>query len=105
MVDLFKNQKWTDLGLTYLEALHAVQTGVKYEIAISDFPSRDDTTPHSPKHLRTGVNMAMVEISALVWLLIEKGIITESEYLEALRLATNQEVATYEARNPKFKFR
>ena len=61
----------------YKAAAHAMQTGVAFTM---------DSNPSetSPKHLRVGVNSAMVEHGALAHLLMQKGIITEVEYLESL---------------------
>ena len=61
----------------YQAAAHAMQTGVAFTM---DF----DPSPTTPKHLRVGVNSAMVEHGALAALLMQKGIITEVEYLESL---------------------
>lgn len=91
-----------DLGLSYEEALHGVQTGVLYEIETDARGGAGGTTP---KHLRLGVNSAMVETSVIVALLIEKGVITEEEFREALRLGMNQELMRYEALHPGMKFR
>jgi len=52
----------------------------------------------SPKHLRVGVNSAMVEHTALVKLLVEKGILTEEEYITSQADAMEAEVALYEER-------
>lgn len=90
---------WKDSGLSYLDALHGMQSGVAHEMGSGECK---DT---QPKQLRVGVNSAMVEHSALVLLLIKKGVITEAEYLEELRLAMNNELALYEARHPRVKFR
>jgi hypothetical protein len=49
-----------------------------------------------PKHLRVGVNSAMVETSALVALLIAKGIITEGEWLRAIADGMETERKSYE---------
>ncbi len=61
----------------YLAAAHAMQSGVAGKMAI-------DPSETTPKHLRTGVNSAMVEHSALVKLLVAKGVITWPEYFTAL---------------------
>jgi hypothetical protein len=61
----------------YLAALHAMQSGVAME-------ENYDPGPTSPKHLRVGVNSAMVEHGALIGLLMVKGVITAEEYYEAL---------------------
>lgn len=51
-----------------------------------------------PKHLRVGVNAAMVDHGALVKLLVAKGIITDAEYFEALAEAMEAEQRDYEER-------
>lgn len=73
----------------YVKAAHAMQSGVAAKMALN--PS--ETTP---KHLRTGVNSAMVEHSALAKLLEDKGIITADEYVAALATAMEAEVKLYE---------
>jgi hypothetical protein len=72
---------------------HAVQTGVMYEIEKT--PANSAT---SPKHLRTGVNMAMCENAALVELLIDKGIFTLEEILQYNCNKVQEEVENYERR-------
>lgn len=81
--------KWKDLGLSYEAALHGMQSAVAYEM-------NKRSAPTDPKHLRVGVNAAMSDHAALAFLLIEKGVITEDEYLEALRQSMNNEVHRYE---------
>lgn len=61
----------------WMAAAHAVQTGVAAELA-------KDPASGSPKHLRTGVNLVMADHGSLARLLIEKGLITEAEYLKAI---------------------
>ncbi len=91
--------KWTDLGLSYEAAAHRMQTDVALKI---NNPAMNDT---QPKHLRVGINSAMVRHAALAWLLIKKGIITEDEYREEVRLAMNHELSTYEADHPGMTLR
>jgi|SRR6185437_1930624 len=79
-------------NLSYEDALHAMQTGVAVEI------NQNLTTAHSAKHLRVGVNSALVQDAALFRLLVKKGIITYNEYLEEIRLEMNREVDRYEDR-------
>lgn len=73
----------------YCRAAHAMQSGVKFsaELGIS--------IDMTPKHLRTGVNSALVSNDALVTLLVEKGIITREEYSVALADAMEREVDRY----------
>lgn len=62
----------------YLAACHAIQTGVAFEHSRG---SEDGT----PKHLRTGVNIAMCDHAALVKLLIAKGLFTDEAEEEVKR--------------------
>jgi len=82
--------KMTDLGLSYEAAAHGVQSAVAQEM--------NDPGSHStkPKHLRVGVDMSKADHAALAHLLIEKGVFTEAEYLEAMRLGANTELAMHE---------
>ena len=75
----------------YAAAAHAMQTGVKME---TELGSRHT----EPKHLRVGVNSALVDSSALAELLIAKGVITDDEYLEAIAAGMEREAAAYQAR-------
>lgn len=73
----------------YFAAAHAIQTGVMYD---QQYGSEDG----SPKHLRTGINLTKVEISALVTILIRLGLLTELEWSKELALQAEQEVKRYE---------
>ena len=75
-------------------AQHAMQSGVAYEMELSN---RHQAT--EPKHLRVGINNALVEVSALAKLFIDKGLISELEYLGALANAYEEEQHRYEKRN------
>lgn len=75
----------------YLAAAHGMQTGVMYEL-------EKDPSSGSPKHLRVGINSAMVEFSALTKLLIDKGIITEAEFFKELADAMERERDAYAER-------
>jgi hypothetical protein len=75
--------------MTYAEASHAMQSGVAFDQAKG---SRDG----EPKHLRVGINSAAASQEGLARLLIEKGLITEAEYTEAIRQAMVREVERYE---------
>jgi hypothetical protein len=82
---------------------HAVQSGAAQEQALDDAAVRTGNrsatgVPHSPKMLRTGINMAMVEGGALAQLLIGKGVITMEEYRTALLIGLEREVEEYERR-------
>jgi fructose/tagatose bisphosphate aldolase len=76
----------------YEAAAHAMQTGVALEIehGISD--------ASNPKHLRVGVNSAMVDTAGLAGLLISKGLITREEYVKAIADQMEAEAASYEQR-------
>lgn len=79
-------------GLNYSQLLHAMQTGVAHII------ESGTSTETEPKHLRVGVNSAMVEAAALVHLLVDKGLITLEEWEVALTAMMKREVETYSAR-------
>lgn len=73
----------------YMAAMHAIQSGVAWKMQYDD----GDTTP---KHLRVGVNSAMLQYSALVKLLMDKGVITEEEHWTAMADAAEEECKMYE---------
>lgn len=80
--------------LTYVEACHAMQSGVAMMLELG---SNDAT----PKHLRVGVNSALISQGGLVNLLIRKGVFTLEEYEEAMTDFMNREVVDYEDRLSK----
>jgi hypothetical protein len=88
-------QEVAQLQQQYTDLLHAVQSGVKAEIEIQP---KDDTNTASPKHLRVGVNSALIQNSSLATLLMRKGIITEVEYWRTQVELWQNEVADYENR-------
>lgn len=73
----------------YLAAAHAMQSGVAAKMHV-------DPSETTPKHLRVGVNSAMSEHAALAKLLMDKGIITEDEYVQAQADQMEREKALYE---------
>lgn len=79
----------TDLGLSYEEAGHGVQTAIAFKMGQGEKATE-------PKHMRTGIDMSKADMLGLVELLIDKNIITSAEYLEAIRLSANQELALHE---------
>lgn len=74
----------------YQELLHAMQTGVQTKMNYED----KDT---QPKHLRVGINAAMSDHAALVYLLVRKGLITEEEYFDSMIEFMEREVESYRA--------
>ena len=81
-----------DLGLSYEEAAHGVQSAIKYELENST--GRD--TLDQIKHLRVGIDCRAADMLGLAMLLMQKGVFTQAEYLEHMRLAMNAELARYE---------
>jgi hypothetical protein len=78
----------TDDEERYLSACHAMQSGVAALMNI-------DATSTKPKHLRVGINSAMVSHAAIVKLLIDKGLFTEAEYMKVLADKMETEVNDY----------
>lgn len=74
----------------YYRAAHAVQSGVKI------LHDRGDSATH-PKHLRVGVNSALVETGLLVKILTDKGLLTVDEWWKMLADAMEVEAAKYES--------
>ena len=74
-----------DLGLTYEEAAHGVQSAIAHDMSKGGKATE-------PKHLRVGVDMSKADMLGLASLLIEKGVFTQEEYIEAMRLAANHEL-------------
>lgn len=72
-------------------AQRRMQTGVAFDHGRG---GRDG----EPKHLRVGVNTALVDMASLVRLLIAKGTITEEEYAKAIADGMEAEAARYEER-------
>lgn len=75
--------------LPYEAALHAMQTGVAYEMEC-------DPASTQPKHLRVGINSGLCNQAALVRVLVDKGVFTEDEYRDAITDEMNREVERYE---------
>jgi hypothetical protein len=78
----------------YIAAAHAVQSGVKADMETDPNPNSQGAS--TPKHLRTGLNNVMADLGSLAKLLIDKGVITEAEYLEAIASGAEREQARYE---------
>lgn len=73
----------------YAIAAHAVQSGTAQFMHLTD--------AHSPKHMRTGVNILFAQDAALAQILIAKGIITQEEYMVFIVEAMENEVKSMEA--------
>lgn len=85
-----------ELKAEYLDLLHAMQSGVRAEIELTEPAAAHGTLSHSPKHLRVGINSALTQCSSLATLLIEKGVVTELEYWRAQVSGFRDEVARFE---------
>jgi hypothetical protein len=93
----------TDYHARYQALAHAIQTGVATTHQLDEVDvikgTMTKTQPEtSPKMLRTGVNMALIEEGALAHLLIGKGIITAEELAAALIIKLEAEVESYETK-------
>lgn len=76
----------------YQHATKRMQSGVAMDLA-----QHMDERQTAEKHLRVGVNVALVDHAALVSLLVKKGLITEEEYWGELANYMEAEVRRYEA--------
>lgn len=85
-----------DLGLSYEAAGHGIQSAIRFEMSRNGFPDdAQDKIIHMLKHLRVGIDMRASDTQGLAGLLIKKGLITMDQYIEAIRLAANEELARY----------
>lgn len=80
----------------YKAAVHAVQAGAGMEVEL-DHPRWHSELQRAWKHLRVGIDSAKVEQGALVAMLIQRGLFTEDDYLEAIAVAMEQEQKRWEA--------
>jgi hypothetical protein len=87
--ELARNARLDQLNRSYTAAVHAMQSGVAMKM-------NHDPKETEPKHLRVGVNCAMSDGGAIALLLMEKGVITQEEYLEAIGAGMSREVSLYE---------
>lgn len=88
--------KMRDLGLTYNQAAHGIQSAVRFEMTKEGVPDEaQDAVIKMLKHLRVGVDMRASDAAGLATLLIGKGVITVDEYIEHMRQAANEELARY----------
>ena len=78
-------------------AQHAMQSGVRQELSY-ELPDLPENIARFLKHERVGINTALCDHSALVYLLIKKGLFAEAEYFEAARDEMRREVGRYEER-------
>lgn len=74
----------------YLLAGHRIQT------AIAVLMGYDSYTAADPKHMRVGIDLTKSDMAGLAQLLINKGVFTEAEYLEAVTVSAETEADTYE---------
>lgn len=77
------------LKASYRRLAHAMQSGVAMSMNYEPQSTQ-------PKHLRVGVNSAMVDTATLATLLMDKGVFTEEEFYAELVEQMAVEVARYE---------
>jgi glutamine synthetase len=83
----------------YADLCHAVQTGIAWKLKLENPEVKninEDPNLREHKHLRVGIDTSKSDQGALAALLIEKGIFTEDEYIDALITFMEREVKSYE---------
>ena len=83
-----------DAKAVYYQRMHAVQSAIAFSLSTGAVDA-------SPKHLRVGVDSAMVQIGATGMILIEKGVCTELEYFQAMAEFASRELESREAEMPE----
>jgi hypothetical protein len=92
-----KTTSMRDLGLSYTEAGHGVQSAIRFEMSQKGFADDEqDKIVGMLKHLRVGLDLRAADAGGLALLLIAKGVFTQAEYVEQMRLAANEELARYQ---------
>lgn len=90
-----RQQKIEEYGI----AMHALQSGIAFSLAKKN-PTVPDINQNpylrELKHQRVGIDGTKSDHSALVKLLIERGIITDEEYIDAMLEGVIAEVHRYE---------
>jgi hypothetical protein len=95
---------FSQVPLPTAEQASALETlGHRVQSAVAFFEGRRDAfgercAETESKHLRVGVNSALVETAALARLMFRKGLISAAEYYDTLIEAWEQEVDSYRAR-------
>lgn len=79
----------------YQGLLHAMQAGVAMMEGFAA-TGRARAAELEPKHLRVGVNSAMIETSSMARLMVEKGVCTWAEYWASIIVTLEAEVESYE---------
>lgn len=90
VIEQFKDPEVQAILQEYHALAHAMQTGVATALGMG-------LEKDSSKHVRVGINSALVDSSALGHLLISKGVITALEYVTTLRDGMKDEVTRYKA--------
>ena len=86
-----------ELSARYTTALHKIQAGVAALMGYAE--THGERYPEAePKHLRVGVNSALLNVSAVGELLVEKGIVTEDELAEKIVEYVEREAEVYRER-------
>jgi hypothetical protein len=89
---------WRDLGLTYEKAMQGVESATRFVMTKEGLPDeRDDVVLRMLKRARALIDMRASEARALTHILVEKGVFTDEEFVERLRLSANEELAMFEA--------
>lgn len=85
-----------DLGLSYEAAGHGIQSAIRFEMTREGLPDdSQDKVVRMLKHMRVGIDSRAADAGGLASLLINKGVFTQEEYLEQMRLSINEELARY----------
>jgi hypothetical protein len=92
------SDKLAELRKRYVVAMHGVQSAIAYELA------KGDSKQVEPKHLRVGINSALVDNGGIATLLIAKGVFTEEEYYLAIAEAAERELESYHRKHDPIRF-
>lgn len=74
------------------QKLHGIQTGIRYKYETSE---KDESLDRRLKHIRVGVDNALIQTDTLMQLLVKKGVFTDIEWLEEYLQAVNFKLNQY----------
>lgn len=96
--DTSREERLKQFSRDYQALGHAIQTGVMYELELEQPGFAETPVGRLVKHLRTGNTLRARDHSALVHLLVRKGVITEEEYEQELLKELREEKEVFEQR-------
>jgi hypothetical protein len=89
---------WRDLGLTYEKAMQGIHSATKFVMTKEGLPNEgNDVVLRMLKRVCALTDVRASDTGTLAHILVEKGVFTDEEFVERLRLSANEQLAMFEA--------